>query len=99
MIKVQIEHDGLTQSATAWAREIGISYHLLRWRLRHWPIEQALTTSKRAHSKQMTYDGRTQNIKAWARDLGITPKALADRLQRGEPIETALSYRRKTRTG
>jgi hypothetical protein len=43
---MQIEHNGRVQSATAWAREIGITYHVLRWRLQHWTKDRALTTPK-----------------------------------------------------
>lgn len=90
---MQIQHDGRTQSATAWAREIGVSYHVLRWRLQHWPMEKALQAPKRPHSKQLTYNGRTQSMTAWARELGITPNGLRYRLRRGETVEKALSYR------
>jgi hypothetical protein len=93
---MQIEHNGRTQSATAWAREIGITYHVLRWRLQqHWSTEQALTTPKQAHSRQITHNGRTQNMTAWAGDLGISPRGLRERLRRGETIEEAFSYRRR----
>lgn len=90
---MQIEHNGRTQSATAWARELGITYHVLRWRLRHWPMERALQAAKRPHTKQITHDGRTQSLTAWAADIGITTHGLRYRLQR-EPVEMALSYGR-----
>jgi hypothetical protein len=94
---MQIEHNGRTQSATAWAREIGISYHVLRWRLQHWSKEQALTTPKQAHGRQITHNGRTQSVNAWAHEIGITLQGLLGRLQRGETAEQALSHHRKTR--
>jgi hypothetical protein len=49
---MQIEHNGRSQSATAWAREIGVTYHVLRWRLQHWSKDQALTTPKRTKCEQ-----------------------------------------------
>ncbi len=91
---MQITFDGRTQNASAWAREIGISYHLLRWRLQNWPLERALTTPKQPHGKPITHDGQTQSRAAWARDLGITSRGLRERLRRGEPPEMALRRRR-----
>jgi hypothetical protein len=91
---MQITFDGRTQNASAWAREIGISRHLLRWRLQCWSLERALTTPKQPHGKLITHDGRTQYMAAWARDLGITSRGLRERLRRGEPLEMALRRRR-----
>jgi hypothetical protein len=31
------------QTMSAWARELGITVHALDWRLKNWPLEQALT--------------------------------------------------------
>jgi hypothetical protein len=38
-----ITHDGRTQCLAAWAEELGIESSLLRYRLKRWPIEKALT--------------------------------------------------------
>jgi hypothetical protein len=91
---MKITFGGRTQNANAWAREIGVSYHLLRWRLQHWTLDRALTTAKRPHSKPIDHNGRTQNLTAWARDLGITTRTLRERLRRGEAVEMALQERR-----
>jgi hypothetical protein len=88
---MQIKHDGRTQTASAWAVEIGISYHALRWRLRHWETERALRTPKRPHNKLLTHDGRTQKQSDWLKELGITRWGLRDRLERGETLAEALS--------
>ncbi len=92
---MQITFDGRTQNASAWAREVGITYNLLRWRLRYWTLERALTTPKQPYGKPITYDGRTQSMAAWARDIGLTSRGLRERLQRGEPLEMALRRRRR----
>ena len=49
--KVLIEYKGRIQGATAWAREIGITYPILRWRLRHWSLEKALITPKQRRQR------------------------------------------------
>ena len=42
-----IEFNGKTQCITDWANEIGIHESSLRERLEKWPVEKALTTTKR----------------------------------------------------
>ena len=86
----QITHNGRTQSGSAWARELGITQTLLCWRLKHWSIERALTTSKRSGQRMITHAGRTQSASAWARELGITYHVLRWRLQHW-PIKRALT--------
>jgi hypothetical protein len=78
---MQIEHNGRTQSATAWARELGIDYMTLRWRLEHWPKERALTMQGKVMHAPLTFQGRMQSATAWARELGITYQVLRWRLQ------------------
>ena len=93
-----ITHDGRTQSASAWARELGLTYHALRERLRHWPVERALTLPKQTNVQWLiTHDGRTQGAMAWSRELGMTLAGLKARLRRGETIEKALGDRSRRR--
>ena len=47
-----IEFNGRTQGGTAWARELGIDYRVLRWRLDNWSLERALTTPKMRHGNR-----------------------------------------------
>ncbi len=94
---IDIGFDGRRQHISAWAREIGVSRHVLRWRLKNWSLERALTTPGQQHSKLISHDGRTQNMNAWARELGINKRTLRGRLRRGEPVEMALQGRRRRR--
>lgn len=45
------------------------------------------------NNRFLTYDGKTQHLTAWARDLGIAHSTLRERLERGWPVEKALSKR------
>lgn len=38
-----IEFDGKRKTMSEWADDIGISYDTLRWRIRNWGVEKALT--------------------------------------------------------
>ena len=40
-----IEYDGQCKTISEWAETLGISYDTLRWRLRNWNIDKALTES------------------------------------------------------
>jgi DNA-binding Lrp family transcriptional regulator len=40
--------DGRWQTIAEWAKEMGMSPQLLRWRVRRWPVAQALTKEIRA---------------------------------------------------
>ena len=79
---MQITHNGRTQNASAWARELGIKYHALRWRLKNWRLQRALTKPKQLGQRMITHQGRTQNASAWARELDITYHGLRERLRR-----------------
>ncbi len=41
--------DGRAQCRAAWAAELGISVDLLAWRLKHWPLEKAMTHPVKKH--------------------------------------------------
>ena len=86
-----ITYNGRTQSATAWAREAGITYPVLRRRLQRWPLERALTTPALSTTRRaITYNGQTRSATAWARDIGVTYRTLSWRL-RHWPLGRALT--------
>lgn len=45
-----ITHNGRTQKLTQWAREMGCNASLLRYRVRNWPLERAMTERPRKKS-------------------------------------------------
>lgn len=51
-------------------------------------IEQA---SNKRSTRRLTFAGVTQHLTAWARDLGVAHATLRERLDRGWPIERALT--------
>lgn len=40
---LRITFDGVTLSAAEWARRVGVSKATMLWRLKHWPLEAAVT--------------------------------------------------------
>lgn len=44
---ILITFQGRTQCAKDWAEEVGISPGTLRWRLAHWPLEDALSSRRK----------------------------------------------------
>jgi hypothetical protein len=50
---VRVEFRGRTQNISTWAREFGLHYHALYWRIvkAKWPIEKALTTTSQRKRK------------------------------------------------
>jgi hypothetical protein len=42
--------DGQSKSVPEWADVVGITIKALRHRLKHWPMEKALTIAKDAHN-------------------------------------------------
>lgn len=56
----------------------------------HWalPVEQQ---SNRRCTVRLTYNGRTQTLAQWSREIGISRGALRLRVDRGWPLERALS--------
>jgi hypothetical protein len=51
----------------------------------------AVQANNRRSTHKLTFLGKTQNVKQWAEDLGVKPGALYARLDRGWPVERALS--------
>jgi hypothetical protein len=47
--KYLLTHNSITQSLSEWAKELGIDTHSLKYRLKHWGLEKALTKPARRH--------------------------------------------------
>jgi lambda repressor-like predicted transcriptional regulator len=84
-----------TQTVSAWAREYGLDFRVLFYRLNHeWSVEEALNTARYGvnHKKPpMTYLGKTQTSAAWAREYGISKSTLRNRIVKGWSIKDALT--------
>lgn len=46
-----IEFRGVTKCLAVWARELGVGCHTLRWRIKTWGLEKAMTTPPRHRHK------------------------------------------------
>ncbi len=94
---------GKTQMVSDWAAETGIKRETICRRLNDgwWP-ENALSKpaatvrygwdgSGKQRRRNITANGKTMCLAAWALEVGIPAKALQHRLNRGWPVEKALS--------
>ncbi len=92
-----LTYKGKTQSANAWARELGIKCVTIRARKRHgWTDEAALSTTavvgvNQVGIKPLTYNGKTQSASAWARELGLKAATITQRKRFGWSDAEALS--------
>lgn len=93
----RITFRGETLTKSQWAARVGISTRALDERLRlGWPLEEALTkrpdrSGNRHDSKRYSMNGETLPLPQWARRIGINTCSLRERLDRGWPIERALT--------
>ncbi len=84
-----ITFNNKTQTISKWAKELGISYHTLWFRLQcsDWSLEDALTTAKNCHCSSVinrrliSYKGRSQCLLEWSRELKISYGTLHRRIQ------------------
>lgn len=90
-----LTHAGKTQTVAEWAAEIGMSPVTLHCRMKKgWPVDRILTSrawETADHAKPITFNGKTMNVTAWAKVVGIPKNALVKRLQKGWPVERALT--------
>lgn len=63
-----------------------------RWATRK---EQTRNRGGERATRLYTFDGKTMCIADWAKEIGITPQALQKRLNKGWPLEAALSPERR----
>lgn len=52
---------------------------------------RAEQNNNQSHTRVLDAFGRALSVSAWAREIGITRESLRDRLERGIPIEAALT--------
>jgi hypothetical protein len=93
---------GKTLSLVQWAKEVGIPYATLYYRISNgWTIERALTESLE-EERVVEFQGKKLTISGWAKELGIAGPVIRRRLHKGWPLERALSAdgcrQRKVRT-
>ena len=97
---VMLTSNGRTQSATAWAKELGVSRSLILKRIaKGWPHERALSVppGQARELRLLTLNGRTQSVGQWSRELGITENALRHRLSIGWTEYEALTVKKGAR--
>lgn len=94
---VFLEAFGQRKTLSEWAVEYSIPVGTLRQRLLHgWDGELALTAAvdsrrgTRSAGPQPAF-GRTQSVAAWAKEYGIKLQTLIQRMQKGIPLEEALT--------
>lgn len=90
-------YNGVTASASEWAKRTGIPEDTLHYRLTHrkmWTVEKALTTpyspNTGVHPTSLTLNGRTMSVVEWAKELGIREGTLRMRIYRGHDVEDVL---------
>lgn len=90
---IYIEYNGETKSLCDWASLIGVSRRTLYSRIKkkHWPIERALTQSKRNREHFLTYNNKTMSVTEWAKELGIKRSTLFGRIRKGWSVERILT--------
>jgi len=90
-----ITYNGITQTRTKWAKEIGISANSLKRRiLNGWTTEQALTVKTGEQNKRanfIEYNGIRDSMHGWERRLGFKKNIITQRLKSGWSIERALT--------
>lgn len=85
-----LTHQGKSQSAAAWADEIGIDMVRLHERKqRGWTDEEAITTPLRGLYLEL--NGQRKLAKQWANDIGIKYGTLWWRYKQGWPLAKILS--------
>jgi hypothetical protein len=91
---VNLTLNGITQSASEWARQLNIKLSTIyaRKRLGH-SDEECLSTQKLKgyKTKLLTHNGVTQCISDWATKFGINVATLSYRLRAGYTLEEALA--------
>lgn len=92
---VNLTHNGKTQTVTEWAEELGLPAPRLYWRHHQGlPVEQVLAQGERQKGTpplSLTMGGITDSLRGWARRQGLSKTTISGRLERGWPVEKALT--------
>lgn len=87
---ILLTYRGKTQTASRWARELGLGAHVVLGRVRQgWPVEKVLGLRQGFRKHQITIDGVTATAKEWSERNGVPYKTLLSRLNDGWPPERA----------
>jgi len=91
-----IAFNGVTLCVTDWAQRLGLATNALKYRLRNWPLEDALTIpAKQSHRPRrcrlVTFCGVTQPISEWTKVTGISTGVIRSRLDAGWSPERTLT--------
>jgi len=87
---------GKTLPLSEWARELGVSGEVIRWRLkRGWTVAEALGTPRRK-ARVLTYKGESLSIEAWAEKLGVSTTAIQKRLKQSWSVAKVIGTPFKT---
>lgn len=92
--KIKIEYNGELLTVKEWSEKLGITENLIRSRMSvSKDPEFILKVGKHKTTKEklIEYNGKTKNIKEWAKELGLNYDTIKRRIDRGYPIEKALS--------
>lgn len=86
--------NGKTQTASEWARELGMKVETVIWRVKAgWAVEDILKPDAGDYHTGLvlTAFGKTQPLKAWVQETGLQRTTITARIKRGWSVEEALS--------
>lgn len=87
-----VTYNGKTQTASQWAREIGLNESILINRLnRGMDVEKALTMPLQQRDKYVKINNKIQNVGQWLKENNLTKSIVKTRMQNGFSLEQALT--------
>lgn len=98
----RLTYRGRTQSMADWAEELGISYTMIRQRLRlGWSVEDALETPSNIYkgpyktARRLTLNGESHTVSEWSKILGMCIYTIQGRIRQGLPDSVVLQTKRR----
>lgn len=89
----QLTFDGKTQTASEWARELGLRVESVIWRVkRGWPTAKVLGADPDVYKqgRLITAHGTTKTLRQWSEETGLMRQTIKARLSRGWTPEKAI---------